>query len=81
MDVESIMLQAKSSEFGLELSVTDSELFQRRFHARRNAARKKGDYFFETLRVRIVSPTIVYLINEDKDGKGSEYGEGDDTPV
>lgn len=65
MDVESIMLQAKASEFGLELSVSSSEVFQRRFHTIRNRARKEGIDTYDSLRCRIISNEVVYLINED----------------
>jgi hypothetical protein len=64
------MLIAKSSEHGLEILTNDSELFQRRFHAARVAARKSGDTSFDTLRCRIISSKVIYLINkEHPDGK------------
>lgn len=69
-DLSSVLLlmnQALASQHGLELVVSDSELFQRRFHAARNAERAKGVTAYDALRVRIISPTTVYLIHEAKD--------------
>ncbi len=63
-DILSIMLKAKSSEHGVEVNASDSELFQRRFHAARNAQRKLGNKFYDTLRCRIVTAHSVYLINK-----------------
>lgn len=65
-EVESIMLQAKSSALGLEVKCSNAELFQRRFHAARNNARKRGETIYDDLRCRIVSQRIVFLLVEQK---------------
>lgn len=77
------MLQAKASEFGLELSTNDSLAFQRKFHSLRNKARKQGNTVFDTLTCRIITNEVVYLINkEDPDAQNnSRPREGDDPPV
>lgn len=72
------MLMAKSSEHGLEIQTNDSELFQRRFHAERNKSRKLGDTTFDSLRIRIISPQVLYIINGDgheREGTGESNTE------
>lgn len=73
-EVLSLMLQAKGSEHGVEIQTNDSELFQRRFHQARNKHRAEGGYTFDSLRCRIISPNIVFLINEENDEAGNREG-------
>lgn len=72
-----LMTQAGATKHGVEINCNDAELFQRRFHAERNKQRATGNIAFDTLRCRIVSKTIVYLINDEgTDGESTGQGAG-----
>lgn len=70
------MLQAKSAEFGVEVFTSDSVRFQSKFHQIRNAKRAEGNGIFESLRCRLVSEHIVFVINGDGDANGNGKGNG-----
>lgn len=69
-----ILSQATASAYGIEIKVSDTKLFQQRFHRYRNKQRSKGDTSFDTLTCRIMTEDTIYLIHKGDDDE-SRSGE------
>lgn len=75
--VREIMWEAWSAEVGVEVAVSDIELFKRRFYAERAKAREEGVLEFDSLQLISPPPDVHGKLWIVKNGQAHRKNEGE----
>lgn len=82
-DLLRTMMAAAASEVGIEVRTSDVESYQARFYAARTKARSEGNFSFDSLRLRPISSTVLFVFHKErsKDDGEEGCGEGNNPPI